>query len=126
MILHADITDKIIGCCYRVYNGLGYGFLEKVYENALMIELSAVGLIAVQQAGIKVFYEDKEVGSYFADILVENKIVVEVKAGAGEIKKEFETQVFNYLKATNFEVGLILHFGEKPAFKRVIFSNDYK
>lgn len=126
MILHADITDKIIGCYYRVYNGLGYGFLEKVYENALMIELSVIGLIAVQQAGMKVFYEDKEVGSYFADILVENKIVVEVKAGAGEIKKEFETQVFNFLKATNFEVGLILHFGEKPSFKRVIFSNDYK
>ncbi len=104
MILHADITDKIIGCYYKVYNGLGYGFLEKVYENAMMIELSAVGLIAVQQAGIKVFYEDKEVGSYFADLLVESKIVVEVKAGAGEIKKEFQIQVFNYLKATNFEV----------------------
>ncbi len=122
MILHADITDKIIGSFYKVYNGLGYGFLEKVYENALMIELYAIGLICFQQAGVKVYYEEKEVGSYFADILVENKVIVEVKAGHGQILKEHEIQVSNYLKATNFEVGLILQFGEKPTFKRVIFQ----
>jgi len=126
MMLHAELTDKIIGCYYGVYNNLGYGFLEKVYENSLVIELHSVGLTCIQQAGIKVYYEDKEVGSYFADLLVDNKVIVEVKAGSGEIKKEFEIQVFNYLKATNFEVGLILHFGEKPSFKRVVFSNDYK
>ena len=126
MMLHSEITDKIIGCFYRVYNNLGYGFLEKVYENSLMIEFNANGLNSIQQAGIKVYYEEKEVGSYFADILIENKIIVEVKAGKGEILKEHEVQVSNYLKATNFEIGLILHFGEKPTFKRVIFSNDYK
>ena len=126
MILHSEITDRIIGCFYKVYNNLGYGFLEKVYENALMIELQATGLLCIQQAGIKVYYEDREVGNYFADILVENKIIVEVKAGNGQILKEHEMQVSNYLKATNFEVDLILHFCEKPTFKRVIFSNDYK
>jgi GxxExxY protein len=126
MILHADITDKSLSCFYKVYNGLGYGFLEKVYENALMIELYSIGLICIQQAGIKVYYEEREVGNYFADILVENKVIVEVKAGHGQIVKEHEVQVSNYLKATNFEVGLILNFGEQPTFKRVIFSNDYK
>ena len=126
MILHADITDKIIGCFYKVYNGLGYGFLEKVYENALMIELQQAELVSFQQRSVKVYYEEQEVGSYFADILVENKVIVEVKAGHGQILKEHEIQVFNYLKATNFEIGLIVHFGEKPTFKRVIFSNDYK
>ena len=104
---------------------MGYGFLEKVYENALMIEFTAAGLLCVQQAGIKVYYEGKEVGNYFADILVDHKIIVEVKAGKGEIIKEHEIQVSNYLKATDYEVALILHFGEHPNFKRVIFSNGY-
>jgi GxxExxY protein len=90
MILHAEITDKIIGAFYKVYNGLGYGFLEKVYENSLMIELDSAGMSCIQQAGIKVYYEEKEVGSYFTDILVENKVIVEVKAGQGQIMKEHE------------------------------------
>ena len=124
-MLHADITDKIIGCFYKVYNELGYGFLEKVYENSLMIEFENSGLQCIQQAGIKVYYTGKEVGNYFADILVD-KVIVEVKAGKGEILKEHQVQLSNYLKATSFEVGIILHFGEKPAFKRVIFSNEYK
>jgi GxxExxY protein len=126
MLLHADITDKILNCFYKVYNELGYGFLEKVYENAMMIEIATIGLIGMQQAGIKVFYEGIEVGNYFADILVDNKVIVEVKAGKGEIIKEHEVQLSNYLKATNYEVGLILHFGEKPTFKRIVFSNEYK
>lgn len=126
MILHSEITEKILGSFYKVYNELGYGFLEKVYENSLMIEFAAMELQCEQQSGIKVYYEGKEVGNYFADILVENKVIVEVKAGKGEIMKEHEIQVSNYLKATNYEVALILHFSEKPTFKRVIFSNDYK
>ena len=126
MLLYGDITDKILGCFYKVYNQLGYGFLEKVYENALMIEFKKMKLLSIQQAGIKVYYEQLEVGNYFADILVENKIIVEIKAGKSEIIKEYEMQVSNYLKATNYEVGLILHFGEKPTFKRVVFSNEYK
>jgi GxxExxY protein len=126
MILHSEITDKVIACFYKVYNGLGYGFLEKVYENALMIEMQNAGLWRTQQAAVKVYYEEQEVGSYFADILVEKKVIVEVKAGHGQIIQAHESQVFNYLKATNFEVGLILHFGEKPTFRRVVFSNDFK
>ncbi len=126
VLLHSDITEKIIGCFYQVYNELGFGFLEKVYENALLIEFLECGLLCVQQAGIKVYYREKEIGNYFADILVDNKVIVEVKAGKGEILREHQTQLFNYLKATNFEVGLILHFGEKPSFKRIMFSNDNK
>ena len=126
MLLYADITDKILSSFYKVYNTLGYGFLEKVYENSLLIEFKKTGLFSNQQANIKVFYEENEVGNYFADILVENKIIVEIKAGKGEIIKEHEMQLSNYLKATNYEVGLILHFGEKPIFKRIVFSNEYK
>jgi GxxExxY protein len=126
MIIHYEITEKIIGCFFKVYNELGYGFLEKVYENAMMIELRNSGLTCVQQAAIKVHYEEQEVGNYFADILIENKIIAEIKAGKGEVLKEHQMQVTNYLKATNYEVGMILHFGEQATFKRVVFSNDFK
>lgn len=81
MYLHEELTDKIIRCFYNVYNGLGYGFLEKVYENALLIELRNSGLIAENQFPIKVYYQESEVGSYYADILVENKVILELKAG---------------------------------------------
>ncbi len=80
----------------------------------------------MQQSAIKVYYAGTEVGNYFADILVENKIIVEIKAGKGEIMKAHEMQISNYLKAKNYEVGLLLHFGEKQTFKRVVFSNEYK
>lgn len=91
-----------------------------------MIEFKMMSLFCMQQYAIKVQYAGTEVGNYFADILVENKIIVEIKAGKGEIMKEHEMQISNYLKATNYEVGLLLHFGEKPTFKRVMFSNEYK
>lgn len=126
MLLHQETTDKILKCFYKVYNTLGYGFLEKVYENALVIEFETAGLTCIQQPAIKVFYEEKEVGNYYADIIVDKRVIVEAKAGKGEINKEHELQVSNYLKATNYEVSHILHFGEKPTFKRIIFSNDYK
>ena len=124
-MIHADITGKIIQCFYKIYNELGYGFLEKVYENSLMIEFVAMRLLCVQQAPIKVYYQSQKVGNYFADFLVDNKIIVEVKAGNGDILKQHEMQLSNYLKATNYKVGLILYFGEKPNFKRIIFSNGY-
>jgi len=88
MLLHAELSAKILGCFYKVYNELGYGFLEKIYENSLMIEFNTSGLICRQQAGIKVFYFETEVGSYFVDILIENKIIIEIKAGNGCIIKE--------------------------------------
>ncbi|MBK7883689.1 MAG: GxxExxY protein [Chitinophagaceae bacterium] len=126
MLLHQEITENIIKCFYKVYNTLGYGFLEKVYENALVIELYNQNVICTQQTPIKVFYEEMPVGNYFADILVEEKIIIELKAGEGGIVVEHELQLLNYLKATEYEVGLILFFGQKPSFKRKILTNDNK
>jgi GxxExxY protein len=125
MLLHQELTDQIIQCFYKVYNKLGYGFLEKVYENALIIELDNNGLDCKPQFPITVYYDDFKVGSYFADLLVEDTIVVELKA-ATEISEFHEIQLINYLKATTLEVGLLLNFGKKPEFKRKIFSNKIK
>jgi len=120
---HSDITDKIIKAYYNVYNTLGYGFLEKVYENALFIELLAMKLFVEKQKQIKVYYQEKEVGEYFADLFVENIVIVELKA-AETLCEEHELQLINYLKATEIEVGLLLNFGKKPQFKRKVFSNN--
>jgi GxxExxY protein len=122
---HSDITEKIIKAFYIVYNTLGYGFLEKVYENALFIELIKMGLKVEKQKQIKVYYNDAEVGLYFADLIVENCVIAELKA-AEAICEEHEYQLINYLKATEIEVGLLLNFGKKPEFKRKVFSNQIK
>jgi GxxExxY protein len=119
---HSDITDKIIKAFYKVYNTLGYGFLEKVYENALFIELDAMGLSVEKQEEIQVYYEGKEVGEYYADLMVEECVIVELKA-AEILCEEHEFQLINYLKATEIEVGLLLNFGKKPELKRKVFSN---
>ncbi|MFT3907996.1 MAG: GxxExxY protein [Ferruginibacter sp.] len=112
----------IIKCFYTVYNRLGYGFLERVYENALAIELKKAGFNCLQQAPVNVYYENTIVGNYFADIIVDNKIILELKVSDAEIMKEHELQLYNYLKATTLELGLILNFGKKPVFKRKIFT----
>lgn len=124
-MLHENITKKIIEAYYKVYNTLGYGFLEKVYENALKIELLKNGLKVEQQKNIKVFYEKYEVGDYFADLILDDLVIVELKA-AENLCEEHEAQLINYLKATNLEVGLLLNFGKKAEFKRKVFSNDRK
>jgi GxxExxY protein len=124
-IKHQDITDKVIKIFYKVYGQLGYGFLEKIYENAVMIELSKEGIPAVPQSPIKVFYEKEVVGEYFADILVDRKVIVEIKA-AKALAAENEAQLLNYLKATDVEVGLLLNFGPKPEVKRKLFDNSRK
>ena len=126
MLLHQEITEKIIKSFYTVYNKLGYGFLEKVYENALFFELLQEGLNCAKQVPIEVYYEGHSVGNYFADILVENKIILELKAGEGTLIEEHELQLINYLKVTDKEVGLLLFFGKKPIFKRKIFTNENK
>ncbi len=123
--LHSDITAKIIKAYYNVYNTLGYGFLERVYENALVIELKKLGLSGEKQKQIDVFYENENVGLYFADIIVENLIVIELKATEGLIE-ENELQLVNYLKATDFEVGLLFNFGKEPEYKRKVFLNEFK
>jgi GxxExxY protein len=122
---HSEISEKIIKAFFIVYNKLGFGFLEKVYEKALLIELKKLGLEVQGQIPIKVFYDGQEIGLYFADIIVEDLIIIELKAGEGLIE-EHEAQLVNYLKATNIEVGLLLNFGTKPQFKRKVFSNNYK
>jgi GxxExxY protein len=126
MLLLSETTEFIIQCFYKVYNTLGYGFLEKVYENAMIIELRKNKLSCQQQKRVHVLYEGIEVGIYFADILVDDKVIVEIKAGKGTILPQHEYQLMNYLKATQYEVGLLFHFGEKPAFKRKILTINHK
>lgn len=126
MLLHEQLTNVILQCFYKVYNELGYGFLEKVYENALIIELNDKSLLCVQQAPVHVNYKQNNVGVYYADILVEDKVILELKAGEGSICEAHEHQLMNYLKATEYEVGMILFFGEKPTMRRKIFTNDKK
>lgn len=122
---YEEISEKIIGAFYNVYNALGYGFLEKVYENAFMVELTKSGLSCLKQVPIKVYYEGVTVGEYFADIVVEDVIILELKA-TEELHEEHEFQIINYLKATDIEVGYLFNFGKRPHFKRKIFSNSRK
>jgi len=119
---HKELTEKIIKIFYRVYNKLGYGFLEKIYEDAMMVEFKKEDIPAVCQSAIKVFYEGEVIGEYYADILVDNKVIVEIKA-AKCLVEENEAQLLNYLKATDIEVGLLLNFGTKPELKRKAFDN---
>ena len=123
--IHSEITDLIIKAFFNVYNKLGYGFLEKVYENAMMIELKKLGLIAEKQKQLKVFYDEFEIGEYYADIIVNDCIIVELKA-AEAICPEHEAQLVNYLKATDIEVGLLLNFGKEPKFKRRVLTAEFK
>ncbi len=122
---YKELTKKIIKLFYTVYNKLGYGFLEKAYENAMMKEFRREDIPAVSQFAIKVVYEDEIIGEYFADILVDNKVIVEIKA-AKKLAIENEAQLLNYLKATDIEVGLLLNFGPKPEIKRKVFDNFRK
>lgn len=110
---------------YNVYNDLGYGFLEKVYENAMIIELRKFGLNCQSQIPVKVFYDDFQVGNYYADIIVNNILIIELKAAEG-LCEEHEAQLLNYLRATNIEIGLLFNFGKKPQFKRKVWTNEYK
>jgi len=119
------LTEKIIKIFYRVYNKLGYGFLEKVYENAMMIEFKKDGVHAVSQFTIKVLYEGETIGEYYADVMVENTVIVEIKA-VRNLALEHEAQLLNYLKATDIEVGLLLNFGPEPEIKRKVFDNFKK
>ncbi|MGD8306152.1 MAG: GxxExxY protein [Ignavibacteria bacterium] len=120
--LHQKLTSEIISAFYKVYNTLGFGFLEKVYENALKFELEKMKLYVDKQKPIEVYYDGLRVGEYFADLIVENKVIIELKATEILIE-EHELQLINYLKATEIEIGLLLNFGKKPQIRRKIFSN---
>jgi len=124
-MLHSEITDKIIKAFYTVNNTLGYGFLEKVYENSMAIELRKLGCKVKKQQNINVYYDEEQVGDYYADLLVDDLVIVELKV-AKNLCEDHEFQLINYLKATRAEVGLLMNFGKKAEFKRKIFSNDRK
>jgi GxxExxY protein len=124
-MLNEDKTGRIIEAFYKVYNTLGYGFLEKVYHNTLLIELERMGFYCQSKFPVKVYYEGYMVGDYYADIIVDECIILELKV-AEALCDEHEYQLINYLKATNIEIGLLLNFGRKPQFKRKIFTNDRK
>ena len=116
---HEEITGQIINAAHTVHNKLGYGFLEKVYHNSLVIELRKRGIFTEQEKQIEVKYDNQIVGEYFADIVVDNKVIVEVKS-ADKHNPAFEAQLLNYLKATGLEVGLIINFGSSVQVKRMV------
>jgi len=123
---HKNVTEKILFAFYKiVYPQLGYGFLEKVYENALTIALTSLGMEVEQQVKILVYFQDQIVGEYFADLLVNNVVIIELKA-VSRLLPEHEAQLLNYLRATPYEVGLLLNFGPKPDFKRKAYENYHK
>jgi GxxExxY protein len=122
---HEGLTGQIIKAFYKVYNELGFGFLEKVYEKALVLELESMGLRVGRQRAIKVYYLGRQVGDYYADLMVEDLVIIELKCAEG-ICDAYEAQLLNYLKATEIEIGLLLNFGPKPEFRRKIFTNDKK
>lgn len=124
-LLHKQLIEEILSVFYAVYNELGYGFLEKVYQNSLFIELKSRGFKVEAQKQIKVNYKGFEVGEYYADIVVEDLVILELKA-AEFLVKEFEAQLINYLRGTNMEVGLLLNFGKKPEFIRKVYENSRK
>lgn len=115
-LLHKDITDKVIKAFYKVYNELGFGFLENVYQNALFLELIAMDLYCEKQKQIKAYYNEQIIGEYFADLTVNNSVIIELKA-AETLMEKHELQLINYLKATEIEVGLLLNFGKKRSSK---------
>lgn len=123
--LYKGETDRIIGAFYKVYRVLGYGFLERVYQNALFLELLSLGFDCKAQYPINVYYEGHLVGEYIADILVKGNIILELKA-VKELSPDHEAQLLNYLKATQMELGLLLNFGTRPQVKRKIFLNKNK
>ena len=122
---HRELTQKIIGVFYEVFNELGHGFLESVYEQAMLIALIESGLKTVQKVPTPVWFRGRMVGDFKADILVEDAVILELKA-ARALEAAHEAQLLNYLRATDIEVGLLLNFGAKPQFKRMVYDNDRK
>ena len=120
-IKHKDITEKIIGAAYKVHNNLGSGFLEKVYQNSLAIELRSLGFLFDIEKPVKVHYRGEIVGDYIADIIVDGKVILEIKA-IKELSSIHEVQLVNYLKATGIEVGLLINFGKSVQIKRRVMD----
>ena len=123
--LHSELTGRIIAAFRQVHASLGAGFLEKVYENALCIELRGAGLEVRQQCPVEVYYRGSLVGNFIADLIVEGAVIVEVKA-VDALSSAHEIQVVNYLRATTLEVGLLVNFRHALQFRRLILTNDHK
>jgi len=122
---HSELTDKIIGVFYDVYNELGFGFLESVYRNALRLALLEKGLVVEQEVPVSVYFRGKNVGDFRADLVVNGVILLELKT-AEAIVAAHESQVINYLRSTSLELGLILNFGPKPQVRRLLLDNVRK
>ena len=118
---HQELTGQIIQCVYKVHKTLGFGFLETVYRNALLIELAKNGLKAAKETPIRVSYDGQPVGDYLADILVEDQIILELKS-VKDLHPAHEAQLVNYLKATGLEVGLLINFGDRIEIKRKVLT----
>jgi GxxExxY protein len=123
VLKHKELSEKIISAAYNVHKELGYGFLEKVYKNALAIELEEAGVKCAVEVPLRVLYHGKTVGDYYADMIVEDKIIVEAKA-LSDLEPIHEVQLVNYLKATGLHVGLLINFGQSVKVKRRIFGYD--
>lgn len=124
-LLQANITDKIIGAFYAVYNDLGFGFLESVYANAMAAELGRRVASVKREVPVEVYFEGDPIGTFRLDMLVENVVLVEIKA-TEHLSDAAERQVLNYLRATKIEVGMLLHFGPQPKYRRFVYSNSNK
>lgn len=122
---YKELTEQIIKAFYDVYNDLGYGFLERVYQNAMYFELLDQGFKVEAQRSINVFHKGRMVREYYADLVVNDVIIIELKA-AVRLSDAYEEQLVNYLKATNIEVGLLFNFGTQPEFERKIWDNNRK
>jgi len=122
---YAELTEKIIGIFYDVYNELGYGFLESVYEESLVIALGEAGFVIERQLAIPVWFRGREVGRFRGDILIEGKVLLELKS-TRILEAAHEAQLLHYLKSTEIEVGLLLNFGSRPQFRRLLFDNQRK
>jgi GxxExxY protein len=124
-LVHQDLTERIIGIYHDVYSELGYGFLERIYQVAMIIALTESGLAVNQHAPFEVRFRERVIGAFYADIIVEDRVLLEIKA-ASAIRPHDEAQSLNYLRASPVEVALILNFGPRREFKRRVLTNDRK
>ncbi|HKT70088.1 MAG TPA: GxxExxY protein [Terriglobales bacterium] len=122
---HGELTNRLIGIFFDIYNELGHGFLESVYEQTFAIALAENDIFFQRQMAVPVWYHERQVGDFRADLLVEGKVIIELKTGR-TIEQAWEKQLLNYLRATHIEVGLLFNFGPEAQFRRYIFENDRK
>jgi GxxExxY protein len=124
-LILGELTEKLIGVFFDIYNELGHGFLESVYKEAFSVSLAERSIFFQRQMGIPVWFHGHKIGDFRADLLVEGKVIVELKAGR-TVETAWQKQLLNYLRATEIEVGLLFNFGPRADFRRLVFANDRK